>query len=188
MAQAQTLTDAQLRRCLKWRQMRRHSARDTTIFYVSYYAGLRAKEIAALTVGDVYDEQGAVREQFVLSKCQTKGAKTRTVWINSKLRRQLEQYRSRLLFKDANRALFQSQKGGAFTANTMTQLFLNIYRAAGFENASSHSGRRTFITELASKGVSVRVLAELAGHSSIQTTQRYIDVNPQQMIAAVELL
>ncbi|MDC1480912.1 site-specific integrase [Ascidiaceihabitans sp.] len=48
----------------------------------------------------------------------------------------------------------------------MTQLFLNIYRAARFEDASSHSCRRTFITELANKGVSVRVLAELAGHSS----------------------
>ena len=119
-----------------------------------------------------------MREQFVLDAVQTKGAKTRTVWINAKLRRQLELYRSSLLFKDSNRALFQSQKGGAFSANTMTQLFLNIYRAAGFENASSHSGRRTFITELASKGVSVRVLAELAGHSSIQTTQGYIDVNP----------
>jgi integrase/recombinase XerD len=136
----------------------------------------------------VYDEQGAVREQFVLDAVQTKGAKSRTVWINAKLRRQLELYRSTLRFTDANRALFQSQKGGAFSANTMTQLFLNIYHAAGFENASSHSGRRTFITELASKGVSVRVLAELAGHSSIQTTQRYIDVNPQQMSAAVELL
>ena len=136
----------------------------------------------------MYDEQGAVREQFVLDAVQTKGAKSRTVWINAKLRRQLELYRSTLRFTDANRALFQSQKGGAFSANTMTQLFLNIYHAAGFENASSHSGRRTFITELASKGVSVRVLAELAGHSSIQTTQRYIDVNPQQMSAAVELL
>jgi integrase/recombinase XerD len=136
----------------------------------------------------VYDEQGAVREQFVLDAVQTKGAKSRTVWINAKLRRQLELYRSTLRFTDANRALFLSQKGGAFSANTMTQLFVNIYRAVGFENASSHSGRRTFITELASKGVSVRVLAELAGHSSIQTTQRYIDVNPQQMSAAVELL
>jgi len=155
---------------------------------VNAFAGLRAKEIAALTVGDVYDEQGAVREQFVLDVSQTKGAKTRTVWINAKLRRQLEQYRKKFLSKNPNDALFQSQKGGAFSANTMTQLFLNIYRAAGFENASSHSGRRTFITELASKGVSVRVLAELAGHSSIQTTQRYIDVNPQQMSAAVELL
>ena len=54
----------------------------------------------------------------------------------------------------------------------------HIYRAVGFENASSHSGRRTFITELVSKGVSLRVWAELAGHSSIQTTQRYIEVNP----------
>ena len=60
---------------------------------MSYYAGLRAKEIAALTVGDVYDEQGSVREQFVLDAVQTKGAKTRTVWINAKLRRQLELYR-----------------------------------------------------------------------------------------------
>ncbi|MDA9214866.1 site-specific integrase [Planktomarina temperata] len=188
MAQAQTLTEVQLRRCLKWCKMRRHSARDTTIFYVSYYAGLRAKEIAALTVGNLFDDTGAVREQFVLDSSQTKGAKTRTVWINAKLRRQLEQFRKHSLSTHPTDALFQSQKGGAFSANTMTQLFLNIYRAAGFENASSHSGRRTFITELASKGVSVRVLAELAGHSSIQTTQRYIDVNPQQMSAAVELL
>ncbi len=188
MAQAQKLTDAQLRRCLKWCQMRRHSTRDTTIFYVSYYAGLRAKEIAALTVGDVYDEQGAVREQFVLSKCQTKGAKTRTVWINAKLRRQLELYRSSLLFKDANRALFQSQKGGAFSANTMTQLFLDIYKAVGLKDASSHSGRRTYITRLANKGVGVRLLAELAGHSHISTTQRYIDVNAEQLSEAVELL
>ena len=188
MAQAQTLTEVQLRRCLKWCKMRRHSARDTTIFYVSYYAGLRAKEIAALTVGNLFDETGTVREQFVLDASQTKGAKTCTVWINAKVRRQLELFSKHLLSKHTNDALFQSQKGGAFSANTMTQLFLNIYRAAGFENASSHSGRRTFIKELASKGVSVRVLAELAGQSSIQTTQRYIDVNPQQMSAAVELL
>jgi len=188
MAQAQTLTDTQLRRCLNWCQTRRHSTRDTTIFYVSYHAGLRAKEIAALTVGDVYDEQGAVREQFVLDAVQTKGSKTRTVWINARLRRQLKLYHPCIRYQSAHQPLFASQKGGSFSANTMTQLFLNIYRAAGFENASSHSGRRTFITELASKGVSVRVLAELAGHSSIQTTQRYIDVNPQQMSAAVELL
>jgi len=64
MAQAQTLNDAQLRRCLKWCQTRRHSTRDTTIFYVSYYAGLRAKEIAALTINNVYDEHGAVRDDL----------------------------------------------------------------------------------------------------------------------------
>jgi integrase/recombinase XerD len=70
----------------------------------------------------------------------------------------------------------------------MCQLFLNIYSSCGIKGASSHSGRRTFITNLASKSVSVRVLAELAGHSSIATTQRYIDVNDEQLRKAVELV
>jgi integrase/recombinase XerD len=51
-----------------------------------------------------------------------------------------------------------------------------------------NSGRRTFITRLANKGVGVRVLAALAGHSSIAVTQRYIDVNDAQLANAVELL
>ena len=47
---------------------------------------------------------------------------------------------------------------------------------------------RSFITELASKGVGVRVLAELSGHRSIATTQRYIDVNDDMLRKAVELV
>ena len=58
----------------------------------------------------------------------------------------------------------------------------------GLKDASSHSGHRTYITRLANKGVGVRLLAELAGHSHISTTQRYIDVNSDQLIQAVELL
>ena len=63
---------------------------------------------------------------------------------------------------DQRRALFASQKGGHFSANTMCQLFLDIYKAVGLKDASSHSGRRTYITRLANKGVGVRLLAELA--------------------------
>ncbi|MDB4187968.1 site-specific integrase [bacterium] len=89
---------------------------------------------------------------------------------------------------DPQRPLFVSQKRGHFSANTMCQLFLDIYKAVGLKDASSHSGRRTYITRLANKGVGVRLLAELAGHSHISTTQRYIDVNSEQLSAAVELL
>ncbi|EDM69392.1 Integrase [Roseobacter sp. AzwK-3b] len=189
MAQAQTFSDTQLKRILHWCSTRRHPTRDRTIVLTSFYAGLRAKEIAALKVGDVYDDQGAVRDQFTLTAAQAKGGKSRTVWINRRLRRQLVEYRDAVLgSRSTAEPLFVSQKGGAFSANTMTQLFLVIYKSAGFANASSHSGRRSFITNLAAKSVSVRVLAELAGHSSIQTTQRYIDVNPKQMSEAVELL
>jgi integrase/recombinase XerD len=63
-----------------------------------------------------------------------------------------------------------------------------MYRAAGVSGASSHSGRRTFITSLAGKGIGVRVLASLAGHRSISITQRYIDVNDDMKRAAVELV
>jgi integrase/recombinase XerD len=56
------------------------------------------------------------------------------------------------------------------------------------DGATSHSGRRTFITKLADKGVGVRVLMALAGHKSIATTQRYIEFNPTIMKAAVELI
>jgi integrase/recombinase XerD len=111
------------------------------------------------------------------------------VFVNAKLKRELAAYvKTDCPNKPLSSPLFVSQKNGAFSPNTMCQLFLNVYSGCGIKGASSHSGRRTFITNLASKSVSVRVLAELAGHSSIATTQRYIEVNDDQLRKAVELL
>ena len=188
MRQAQTLTDAQLRRVLHYCRSRRHPLRDETIILTSFYAGLRAIEIAALKYADVYDEQDAVRDQFTLRATQSKGGRTRTVYIGSKLKRALKEYQASIVRNKEDMPLFPSQKGGHFSANTMCQLFLDIYKACGLRDASSHSGRRTYITKLANKGVGVRLLAELAGHSHISTTQRYIDVNAEQLKEAVELL
>ena len=84
--------------------------------------------------------------------------------------------------------MFESQKGSHFSANTMCRLFLDIHKAVGLKDASSHSGRRNYITRLANKGVGVRLLAELARHSHISITRRYIDVNSEQFSAAVKLL
>jgi integrase/recombinase XerD len=188
MRQAQTLNEAQLRRVLHYCRSRRHPVRDETIILFSFYAGLRAKELAALKRNDVFDEDRNVREQFILSGAQSKGGKTRTVYLNQRLRRALAEYAAGLYLADLSRPLFESQKGGHFSANTMCQLFLDIYKAVGLKDASSHSGRRTYITRLANKGVGVRLLAALAGHSHISTTQKYIDVNSEQLSAAVELL
>jgi integrase/recombinase XerD len=190
MAQAATLSEAQIKRALRFCQSRKHVTRDSTILLFSLHTGLRAKELAALRIGDVYDADGTVRTQFTLTAAQTKGARARTVFINAALTAQLLRYAA---WRNINpslctAALFRSQKGNHFSANTMCQLFLNIYKACGLSDASSHSGRRTFITRLANKGVGVRVLAALAGHSSIAVTQRYIDVNDAQMASAVELL
>jgi integrase/recombinase XerD len=188
MAQAATITEAQLRRVLQYVSTRRHALRDRTILLVSFNAGLRAKEIASLLVGDIYDDAGAVREQFILRRAQTKGGYERTVYLNKTLRRAMAEYRELVEHRKSTDTLFSTQKRSAFSPTTMCQLFLEIYTASGVNGASSHSGRRTFITRLANKGVGVRQLAALAGHADISTTQRYIDVNAEQLANAVELL
>jgi integrase/recombinase XerD len=187
MKQARTLTDRQLKIVLAHCATRGHAARDKAIVMTSFLAGLRAKEIAALKLSDVRAADGSIRAEFVLSATQTKGRKTRRVFVSSKLRRELEAYVKTQKPSRRCDALFQSQKGRAFSANTMCQLFLNIYKACGIEGASSHSGRRSLLTNLAARGVGVRVLAEIAGHASISVTQRYLDVNDEQMRSAVEL-
>ena len=114
MRQAQTLNEAQLRRELHYCRSRRHPTRDETIILFSFYAGLRAKEIAALTVGDVYGDAGAVRTQFILGAAQSKGGKTRTVYVNQRLRRALAEYGAGIPINDPQRPLFLSQKGGNY--------------------------------------------------------------------------
>jgi integrase/recombinase XerD len=136
----------------------------------------------------VFDEKGNVRKQFILSAAQSKGEQTRTVYLNQRFRKALLEYIACIRITDPQHPLFESQKGGHFLANTMSQLFLDIYKAVSLKDASSHSGRRTYITRLANKGVGKRLLAELAGHPHISTTQRYIDVNAEQLSEAVELL
>jgi len=136
----------------------------------------------------VFDAEGRVREQLTLESDQTKGGQRRSVFINKRLAKALDDYGLDKNLSNLDRPLFESQKGGHFSANTMCQLFLDILKNCGFKDASSHSGRRTYITRLANKGVGVRLLAALAGHSHISTTQRYIDVNADQMKEAVELL
>ncbi len=186
MKQARTLNDKQLKAVFAHCATRRHAARDRAIVAVSFMAGLRAKEIAALTIDNVRDEQGKVRDEFVLSKEQTKGRKARRVFVSTKLKQELLAYFGKVKLRHGCYALFQSQKGAAFSPNTMCQLFLNIYAEAGIDGASSHSGRRSLLTRLAGKGISVRVLAEIAGHSSIAITQRYLDVNDEKIRVALE--
>jgi len=82
--------------------------------------------------------------------------------------------------------LFSTQRAEGFTANTLTHIVGGIYRHAGVDGASSLSGRRGFLTRLSEKGVSVRVMMQLAVQMS--TTQRYIDTRPDILRNAVELI
>jgi len=188
MAQARTLTTKELRRVLDYVATRPHAARNKAIIMCTHLAGMRVGECAALRLSDVLDAHGQVRPEVRLDAEQTKGSRGRVVFVGEKLRRELAAYVKQMPKAKGDVPLFRSQKRARFSANTLCQTLNRVYVSAGLEGATSHSGRRTFITTLASKGIGVRVLASLAGHRSISTTQRYIDVNDDMMRAAVELV
>jgi integrase/recombinase XerD len=156
---------------------------------LSYYAGLRIGEIASLKVGDIYDEMGNVKDQIRLKAANTKANEARTIFINNRLNKEAQIYLGAMgELPDLGEPLLITQKGGEFSANTLCQLFGELYAKAGIDGASSHSGRRWFITRLAHSGVSAKVIMTLAGHKHLSTTQRYIDVNDEMLKAAVEIL
>ena len=189
--QAKTLTQQELRRVLDYTATRKHSVRNRALLMTTHLSGMRVGEVASLRNSDVLDAEGNIRNEIRLSAEQTKGNEARVVFVSDKLRKELELYTRLMSASNVNPVLkfFYSQKrtSDGFTANTLTQFFHYLYKRAGIDGASSHSGRRTFITNLATKGVGVRVLMSLAGHKNISTTQAYIDVNDDMKRKAVEL-
>lgn len=200
MPQAKVLTEKDMRKVLLYCAAHKHAQRNKAMLLMTHLAGMRVGEVAALRLRDVLDKDGSIRSEIALAADQTKGSRGRTVLLPKRLQEALREYlRSRFPDSDLaavagtekmDHSLFPSQKHPkrGFTANTLAQHFHHLYRAAGIEGASSHSGRRSFITGLADKGVGVRVLMELAGHRSPAVTMRYIDASPAVMRAAVELV
>ena len=187
---AKTLNQAELRKVLDYISTRKHSARNKAMLMTTFLSGMRVGEVSSLRFMDVVDSEGNIRNEIRLTPEMTKGQYARVVFVNERLRKELQQYIHFYNPADKTMKFFYSQKkdSDGFNANTLTQHFHFLYKRAGVNGASSHSGRRSFITNLASKGVSVRVLMSLAGHRSLSTTQGYIDINDNMLRSAVELV
>ena len=188
MSQAKTLTQAEIDQVLRYTNKMRYSTRNRAMVLTSFWSGMRVGEIAALRICDVRNEDGSMKNEVRLAVEQTKGKHARTVFINERLRTEWAAYIKSFKVRSPNQPLFFTEKSQGFSANTLTQWFFWLYKKAGIAGASSHSGRRSFITSLANKGIGVRVLASLAGHKSIAVTQAYIDVNDDMKRCAVELV
>lgn len=188
MPQAKTLTPREQQQVLDYIALNAFAKRNRMMFLLGLYSGMRVGEIASLKVSDVVNIDGTIKAEIRLKPEQTKGKHARTVFVSNKLQQELEGF-VKSLHQPLNmqHPLFITAGRRAFSANVMTQHFYWLFQRAGLSGASSHSMRRTFITQLASRGIGVRVLASLAGHRSIAVTQRYIDVNDDMMRRAVEL-
>jgi integrase/recombinase XerD len=170
--QAKTLNERELQRVLDYAAKTKFAKRNRAILLLTHLAGMRIGEVAAVRVCDILANDGTVRDEINLSAAQTKGSRSRSVLLNERMKAEMAAYIQTIKVRDPKQALIVN----------------GIYKQAGVDGASSHSGRRTFLTNLAEKGVSVRVMMALAGHRNMATTQRYIDLRPGVLRNAIELV
>jgi integrase/recombinase XerD len=188
--QAKVLNNIEVRKVLDYVATRKHSLRNRALIMMMFNTGMRVSEVASLRIHDVMDSDGNIKNEIRLAAENTKTKEARTVFVNEKLRRELQQYAKLLVNINPNCKFFYSQKrdSDGFTANTLTQHFHYLYKRVGLDGASSHSSRRTFITTLANKGIGVRVIMGLSGHKALSSVQCYIDCNSELMRNAVEMV
>jgi integrase len=185
--QPKTLSKGQIEAVVGYLNSTRYPLRNRVIFYLSVKAGLRAKEIANLTWSMITDPSGTVGDFIRLEDRASKGRSGRIIPINAILKRELEQLR-RLT---DNGYVIRTERARKTSPQAIVNLFSKWYAIVGLEGCSSHSGRRTFITNAARKistvGGSLRDVQLLAGHTNLRTTQGYIeaDAEAQQRIVQV---
>jgi integrase/recombinase XerD len=191
--QAKVISQDQLRALLAWLKQRRNAERNRLIVLLSYKAGLRAKEIALLKWPMVLNADGDVGSHIHLTNEASKGCSGRIIPLNSELRELLIRVRRDLGPRDdVNGRVITSERSTGVSAQVIVNMFADWYARLGFVGCSSHSGRRTFITNAArrvsSVGGSLRDVQALAGHASLQTTSRYIATDNQAQEKLVNLL
>ena len=167
----------------------RHPERNRTIVLLSVKAGLRAAEISKLTWEMLVDATGAVGTTLELRDHAAKMKGGRSIPLHADLQNSLSVLRGSQT-KDG--PVICSERGGQMTALSIVVWFSRAYDALGLTGCSSHSGRRTFVTRAArlvhKTGGSLRDVQLLAGHRSIQTTQRYIDADGEAQRRLVSLI
>lgn len=190
--QAKILTDTQIKTALLFLGKSRYSKRDHVLFLLSARAGLRAKEISCLTWGMVTDPEGNLSDTISLENKASKGASGRNVPLNPQLKAALIAWKECREW-GAEDYIAWSERGSRMTANSVVMWFNRLYGNLGFDGCSSHSGRRTFITNAARKlsmvvGGSLKDVQEMAGHTNLTTTQRYIEGSSEAKKKLVALL
>jgi integrase len=186
--QAKILSDQHIEDLLFFAGNTRQLVRNRAIVLLSMKAGLRAAEIANLTWDMVVGPAGQIGTAIELHDDAAKMGSGRTVPMHAQLRDALVLR----LEEPTSGPVIRSERGGHMTPLSIVVWFARAYDALGLDGCSSHSGRRTFITRAARSvhkaGGSLRDVQLLAGHRSIQTTQRYIDGDSDAQRRLVSLI
>ena len=195
--QSKVLNKSQIEMVSQYLRSKRNGLRNETIFLLSVKSGLRSKEISQLQWKYVLKSDGETIDDYInLPNSSSKGKSGRIITLHKSIRENLQllliehkKYRS----FDLNSSFIVRTERSPFTSSqSVVNMFQSWYRKLGLLGCSSHSGRRTFITETSKKislvGGSLRDIQMMVGHSSLQTTQRYIESDSESQMKVVNLI
>jgi integrase len=187
--QAKTLCKSQGALLFMMLKGTRYAQRNRVIALLSIKAGLRAKEIANLTWDMITDAQGQLGSAIHLRNVASKGKSGRVIPLNKELRAALQELQKQ---GTTSPYIITTERSEQFSPAAIVNLFAAWFRTIGLQGCSSHSGRRTFITNAARKistvGGSLRDVQVLAGHKALSTTQRYIEADAAAQKKVVDLI
>lgn len=194
--QSKVLNKKQIEMVSTYLRSKRNGLRNQTIFLLSIKCGLRAKEIAELRWKEVCHSGGGIDENINLTNKTSKGRSGRIIPLNKDVKNNLtellEEHTKFRSFDVNTSSVVRTERSLSTSSQSIVNMFQKWYSTLGLIGCSSHSGRRTFITETSKKislvSGSLRDVQMMVGHSSLQTTQRYIDWNSEAQRKVVELL
>lgn len=194
--QSKILMEKQVAVTRSYLAARRNGVRNVAILFLSVKAGLRAKEIACLRWPMLVTPDGEIGDAIHLTNEASKGQSGRVIPLNHELKAALTKLYDRQRrtpgFDAHSWFVVRSERSGRMSAQAVVNIFYRWYHELGFVGCSSHSGRRTFITNASRKigmvGGSLRDIQIMAGHRNLQTTQRYIDYDTDCQRKVVNLV
>lgn len=181
--QARILTSKEIARIQKFLP----TARDKALFALGIYAGLRVGEIVQLRYEQLYTESGGIRSILKIKRSKRTSTVFSDIPTHPKLREALAKYKDEL---DGSKWLFPSSdsRSGYLTRAQAHNILKNVFAALDLEGASTHSMRRTCLTNMSRAGVPLRTIQEISGHSSLSALQAYLAVDPDDKRRAINLL
>lgn len=153
--------------------------RDSALFFILYSTGCRISELASLKLSDFTND-------FSYAIVTGKGNKQRKVYLDKNSKNSLKKYlidRKSKLKNNSENHLFINQNGNALSVNGIRYI-LNRYSSSEGTNhhENPHAFRHTFATHLLANGADIRIVQEMLGHSSINTTQKYTHISKEKLI------
>ena len=190
--QSKTLTRSQVEMVSTYLRSKRNGLRNQTIFLLSVKSGLRSKEISQLKWSEVMNSDGEIDDVISLTNRTSKGRSGRKIPMNRDVHRNLREMLGQVGCIDPNSTVIRTERSVSTSSQSIVNMFQRWYKSLGLVGCSSHSGRRTFITETSKKistvGGSLRDVQMMVGHSSLQTTPRYIEGDSDSQRKVVGLL